>query len=490
MSKQDIHRTFRFFGILIGITAFITAFFAVAILFKIHISNEWQAYIPLPHATAPGSGRSIIVFAPHSDDETLGCAGMISEAHKNGAKVRVVLITNGDGFRIAVGRAFKTLKVTPKKCIEFAYKRQIETQNAMAALGLPKSDVTFLGYPDRGVAQLWNRYWDKSQLYYSNPTGSDHTPYVDSFTRNAPYCGESLVSDIEKVLKQTKPTDVYMPHPTDNHPDHYATYCFVMAAIKQLQSDDESFASKIRPHTYIVHRGDWPLPKGDHPEVPLVPPYALARSNTRWESLSLPENVYEEKRNAINQYKTQTDVERSFMMSFARHNEIFGDLPDSTIAFVRPGKIKIDGKPEDWNGLPPVVVDPVGDYVVAGMNRGGDIHSIYLATDKNYLYFRLDCSKKISRQITYRINFRGLNKCESNERYTISIKPRKKVQPADTIWACSGHIIEIAIPLKQLRFDRDVFVKADTKFMNLTVDNTGWNGFAFDKKCYTSLPNK
>lgn len=38
----------------------------------------------------------IIVFAPHPDDEALGCAGMIYSELKKGRKVNVVLLTNGD----------------------------------------------------------------------------------------------------------------------------------------------------------------------------------------------------------------------------------------------------------------------------------------------------------------------------------------------------------------------------------------------------------
>ena len=38
----------------------------------------------------------VLVLAPHPDDETIGCAGVIMHALKSGAKVKVVYLTNGD----------------------------------------------------------------------------------------------------------------------------------------------------------------------------------------------------------------------------------------------------------------------------------------------------------------------------------------------------------------------------------------------------------
>ncbi len=113
--------------------------------------------------------------------------------------------------------------------------------------------------------------WGREKLYRSRTTDSEYSPYTNSFTTHAPYCGESLMDDIEEILRRVRPTDVYLPHPDDNHPDHYATYCFVSAALQQLDSEGESFARKIREHTYLVHRGDWPTPTGNHPRVRRFP---------------------------------------------------------------------------------------------------------------------------------------------------------------------------------------------------------------------------
>ncbi|MCL5103017.1 MAG: hypothetical protein M1133_02725, partial [Armatimonadetes bacterium] len=268
-------------------------------------------------------------------------------------------------------------------------------------------------------------------------------------------------------------------HPLDNHPDHYATYCFVTAAIEQLSSEGSDFARKMRVHTYLVHRGDWPVPRGDRPKGFLAPPYALARGYTRWHSLALTPEIADRKRRAIHKYRTQTAVERGFLMSFARSNEIFGSLPERTILRVDPGRILVDGNPEDWSGVPPVVVDPIGDYLVAGMDKGGDVRAIYMCTDDKYLYIRVDCVRRLSRRITYTINMRGIGDHNSNDRYSISLKPPLYCAPTVTDWAYKNNRFELALPLNKLHFDHDIFVQVITKSMRITVDNTGWNGVQF-----------
>ena len=38
----------------------------------------------------------VLVFAPHPDDEALGCGGLIQQAVELGAEVRVIFQTDGD----------------------------------------------------------------------------------------------------------------------------------------------------------------------------------------------------------------------------------------------------------------------------------------------------------------------------------------------------------------------------------------------------------
>jgi LmbE family N-acetylglucosaminyl deacetylase len=46
-------------------------------------------------ARAVGLRRSLMIIAPHPDDETLGCGGLMSLARMHGISVRVVVVTDG-----------------------------------------------------------------------------------------------------------------------------------------------------------------------------------------------------------------------------------------------------------------------------------------------------------------------------------------------------------------------------------------------------------
>ena len=95
----------------------------------------------------------ILIFAPHPDDETLACSGIIMQALSEGRRVQVVVFTNGDGFRQAAARLFRkpVALVNSPDMLELGRFRQAEGLAAMAILGLQPTNVTFLGYPDRGL---------------------------------------------------------------------------------------------------------------------------------------------------------------------------------------------------------------------------------------------------------------------------------------------------------------------------------------------------
>lgn len=498
MRKGRYCNTSTLIWVFVGVTLGAGVVTGLGILFRIHLANKWQQYTSLKPAHAPRRSDRIVVFAPHADDETLGCGGMLALAKKCGAHTRVVLVTNGDGFRVAVATAFRTVRVTPAKCIDFAYKRQQETIRALGVLGVARQEITFLGYPDRGIARLWDTNWAGTKLFYSKFTGWDRSPYANCFTFRAPYCGESLLSDISKLLVRERPTDIYLPHPCDNHPDHYATYCFVMAAVKQIESKQPELTARLKLHTYLVHRGDWPVPRGARLGSALAPPHALASGDTTWRSLPLPPEVARLKLRAIRAYRTQTAVEKGFLTSFGRATELFGSIPARSIRCQPDRRMSVDGRTEDWAGTPPVVIDPIRDYVVADLNKGGDVRSIYLCADELRLYVRLDCVRNLSKHINYTLNFRGLSTNGANDWYSVTIRPGREAAPPGTRWAYRDNVLEVVVPLARLRrghelaqrkYGENLFVQACTTMMNLDVDNTGWHGFELMPATPSSAPS-
>lgn len=62
-------------------------------------ASTWTPFLEGVHATAldPAAFGSVVVLAPHPDDETLGAGGLIALAGDAGTPVRVVLATRGEG---------------------------------------------------------------------------------------------------------------------------------------------------------------------------------------------------------------------------------------------------------------------------------------------------------------------------------------------------------------------------------------------------------
>jgi LmbE family N-acetylglucosaminyl deacetylase len=85
-------------------------------------------------------GASALVFAPHPDDEVLGCGGVIALKAQAGARVRVVVMTDG--------RASHATRIDPD---ELARMRRAEAAEAGRRLGLAEPYV-FLDFPDQRLA--------------------------------------------------------------------------------------------------------------------------------------------------------------------------------------------------------------------------------------------------------------------------------------------------------------------------------------------------
>jgi LmbE family N-acetylglucosaminyl deacetylase len=85
----------------------------------------------------------LVVVAPHPDDESLGCGGLIAEASAEGRRIRVIVVSDGTGSHPAS-------KAYPKARLRDL--RENEARQAVTELGLdPDKDIEFLRMPDRFV---------------------------------------------------------------------------------------------------------------------------------------------------------------------------------------------------------------------------------------------------------------------------------------------------------------------------------------------------
>jgi LmbE family N-acetylglucosaminyl deacetylase len=87
----------------------------------------------------------ILILAPHPDDESIACAGIIQKALSAGAQVRVVYLTNGDHNELAFIVYEKRIVMRQGEFIYLGKLRQKESIKSMKFLGLSEKDLVFLG---------------------------------------------------------------------------------------------------------------------------------------------------------------------------------------------------------------------------------------------------------------------------------------------------------------------------------------------------------
>jgi len=264
-----------------------------------------------------------MVLAPHPDDETIGCAGVIQQALKAGARVRVAYLTNGEHNELAFIVYEKRLIFKQGGFIHMGELRRKEAIKAMESLGLSDRDLTFLGYPDFGSFILFSRYWDTERPLKDMLTRISSVPYKENLSYGAPYFAENALADLKRLLTAFRPNKIFVSHPADSNGDHKAFYLFLQVALHDLEGQFP--APKVYP--YLVHCVGWPMPRHYHSELDLLPPKSFAKEDIGWTRLDLTPEQLEKKRQAILSYRTQTRVSAFYLLAFGRQNELFGDYP-------------------------------------------------------------------------------------------------------------------------------------------------------------------
>jgi len=265
----------------------------------------------------------ILILSPHPDDEAIGTGGVIQKALKKGAEVKIVIFTNGEHNELAFIVYKKRVILKKKEFILLGEMRRKETIQAMELLGLPKENIIFLGYPDAGTMAIFTKYWQDMPPYRSLLTHITNVPYPECLSYNAPYKGESILKDLEKIILDFKPTKIFVSHPIDTNKDHRSLYLFLQVALWNLEGKIE----KPAIYPYLIHVVGWPKPRGYHPELELLPPKRLENSGISWYRVDLSEEEVRKKYEAILLYKSQVKPYPIYLPTFARKNEFFGDYP-------------------------------------------------------------------------------------------------------------------------------------------------------------------
>jgi LmbE family N-acetylglucosaminyl deacetylase len=84
-------------------------------------------------------GGPVLILAPHPDDESLGCGGLIAACCEAGMPPFVLFLTDGTGSHP------RSLSYPPER---LRATREMEAHHAIAALGLRRDRTAFLGLQD------------------------------------------------------------------------------------------------------------------------------------------------------------------------------------------------------------------------------------------------------------------------------------------------------------------------------------------------------
>lgn len=423
--------------------------------------------------------ESILVLAPHCDDETLGAGALLYEAVQKGCRVQVAFITNGDGFRYAAHRQYKRLRVSWEKQMEFARLRQRESLRALSMLGVAPQNVAFLGYPDRGLQALWNDFWEPTHPYRSPFTGASYSPYENSLSFQTPYCGRAVVDDLCSLIRKQAPTHLIVPHNRDAHGDHTATFCFAMHALAELNSNGERLGVQVLK--YLVHRGTWPHPRGFHPRYELQPPISFAGMPEKWLSLPASNQAIAAKYRAVRQYRSQLNLLSRFLHSFIRKSELFSQYEPTLVRSVPSGTVYVDGQATEWPEGLGYLPDPVRDTITRNVERGADVRSIAVCADPGYLFLRMEMHGRVVDEVRYTIRIMtcGIDRRRIVMRLKVPeqvmVRQGKRWIASDQIICrCRGRVIELAIPRVLLDAAEQVILGAETRYRQIMVDRTAW----------------
>ena len=141
------------------------------------------------------SQKPAIVFAPHPDDETLGCGGMIALKHQQGVDVWVIFLTDGQDSQFNHARI--------KTIAELVQIRHHEALAALETLGVQASKIRFLDLPDGSLSNL---------------------PEAKR---------QQVVDQLVNLLEVSNAQEVYVTYCQDLHPDHQEACALVRSAVLQ-----------------------------------------------------------------------------------------------------------------------------------------------------------------------------------------------------------------------------------------------------------------
>ncbi len=156
---------------------------------------EAMTALPVMPLEAVTGGKPALILAPHADDESLGCGGLIAAASAAGHPPFVLILTDGTGSH-PNSRAY-----LPPRLKEL---REQEALAAVSILGLPSGRLGFLGLRDTAAPMEGDGF-------------------------------DAAVAAILSFAERTGAASILSPWQHDPHCDHLAAHLMASAAVARCR---------------------------------------------------------------------------------------------------------------------------------------------------------------------------------------------------------------------------------------------------------------
>lgn len=419
-------------------------------------ANRWTSAAPsdVSDMFRHAPPKRLLVIAPHPDDESLAAMALVRATLSGGGVVRIVCMTNGDGYRGAAAKMFHVPHPGPQEMRRLGLLRQREELQAVQHLGLPPQSVTFLGYPDAGLHRLWQNNWLVRRPYLAL-NGATHVPYANAYHPQAPYSGESVVADLSELIRDFLPTDILYPDPHDVHRDHWATSAFTQYVLTSLSD------VKMREWNYLIHYPDFPDPRRLRKNAPLLPPVQLQDLGVAWLSLPLSTQTQADKQAAILAHRSQIMMMKDLLLSFVRTNDLLSTYSVPTIP----------------HRLTTVALDAKGDQQVPRPTRSADLRELRAAVHPDTLVLALRTADRVRPEDELVFHLR-LPDAPPGQPILVSISNRHKqhLQRLGISWSYQGQFASCTLP-RSLVQGRTLMISAELHTHGQLADSTAWRRF-------------
>jgi LmbE family N-acetylglucosaminyl deacetylase len=240
--------------------------------------------LPLEPSDAVDQLGRILVVAPHPDDDTLGCGGLIALARQRGAAVRVLFVTDGAASHPGSRR------YPPPR---LRAVRESEARAALSVLGAAPRTACFFRWPDGGGVPR----------------------------RGMPKFA-AAVRRCRVALDEFQADTAILPWRREPHPDHRHAAALARAALRQ----------SAHPAPRILEYPIWAWEQGGRPRPGEVQAWRLDIAAVRSRKLAAIAMHRSQVGELVGDDPTGFRLSPTMLALFARPWELFFDAP----GFARP----------------------------------------------------------------------------------------------------------------------------------------------------------